>query len=411
MQTDIWAPRLRARQLPHAGSWGRVLMALGLALCVCVPAAPRSRLPAKRPTRRTAPSCHDSTARASRTRDALRQMPAARIMRALDGGAMMTIALTMSREERLAVAAYLGHAGRGRRTAASAFCADRTIRLAARPRSPGTAGARARATPAFSRPPRPASPPSQVPQLKLKWAFGFDGDVSAYLAADGPRRPPLRRQRRRRGARDACRSRLSRVDLPGQRPGARRHPGRARRRQARAAVRRHDGLVLRAAGRDRRAVVEGPRRGARLHASDRGGDRTRRCRLRAGLVVGGSARERCAVSLLHVPRQRRRAADQRRPAVVEDVPGRSRPGSAARPRPAWPCSARPASASGRRRPWMPSAAACTSATSDNYSVPATALSDAIVALDLKSGRIVWSKQFTAGRCVQRRVPVEGAELS
>ena len=36
------------------------------------------------------------------------------------------------------------------------------------------------------------------------------------------------------------------------------------------------------------------------------------------------------------------------------------------------------------------------ATSDNYSVPATPLSDAVVALDLKSGRIVWSKQFTAG---------------
>ena len=36
------------------------------------------------------------------------------------------------------------------------------------------------------------------------------------------------------------------------------------------------------------------------------------------------------------------------------------------------------------------------ATSDNYSVPATPLSDAVLALDLKSGRIIWSKQFTAG---------------
>jgi polyvinyl alcohol dehydrogenase (cytochrome) len=36
------------------------------------------------------------------------------------------------------------------------------------------------------------------------------------------------------------------------------------------------------------------------------------------------------------------------------------------------------------------------ATSNNYSVPATTLSSAVIALDLDSGGIVWSKQFTAG---------------
>ena len=147
------------------------------------------------------------------------------------------------------------------------------------------------------------------------------------FAADGAGRTPVRRQRRGPGPRHARRQRLSRVDVPGQRPGARRPPGRARRRQARAAVRRHDRLVLRAAGGDRGAVVEGPRGGTRLHASDRGGDGARRCRLRAGLVVGGSARRRSAISLLHVPGQCRRAPDQRRPAAVEDVPGRARPGA------------------------------------------------------------------------------------
>jgi polyvinyl alcohol dehydrogenase (cytochrome) len=35
-------------------------------------------------------------------------------------------------------------------------------------------------------------------------------------------------------------------------------------------------------------------------------------------------------------------------------------------------------------------------TGDNYSGPATELSDAVVALDLASGRVVWSKQITAG---------------
>jgi polyvinyl alcohol dehydrogenase (cytochrome) len=36
------------------------------------------------------------------------------------------------------------------------------------------------------------------------------------------------------------------------------------------------------------------------------------------------------------------------------------------------------------------------ATGDNFSTPATDLSDSILALDLKSGRIVWSKQVTPG---------------
>src|SRR5437879_11155539 len=35
-------------------------------------------------------------------------------------------------------------------------------------------------------------------------------------------------------------------------------------------------------------------------------------------------------------------------------------------------------------------------TGDNYSAPATPMSDAIVALELTSGRVVWSKQTTPG---------------
>jgi hypothetical protein len=35
-------------------------------------------------------------------------------------------------------------------------------------------------------------------------------------------------------------------------------------------------------------------------------------------------------------------------------------------------------------------------TSGNYAVPATNLSDSIIALDLESGRMAWSKQFTSG---------------
>jgi polyvinyl alcohol dehydrogenase (cytochrome) len=34
------------------------------------------------------------------------------------------------------------------------------------------------------------------------------------------------------------------------------------------------------------------------------------------------------------------------------------------------------------------------ATGDNYSSPATPLSDAIVAIEIKTGRVVWSRQTT-----------------
>jgi polyvinyl alcohol dehydrogenase (cytochrome) len=48
------------------------------------------------------------------------------------------------------------------------------------------------------------------------------------------------------------------------------------------------------------------------------------------------------------------------------------------------------------------------ATADNYSVPATSMSDAVVALDLKTGRIEWSKQFTAGDVFSGACPSKAA---
>jgi polyvinyl alcohol dehydrogenase (cytochrome) len=35
------------------------------------------------------------------------------------------------------------------------------------------------------------------------------------------------------------------------------------------------------------------------------------------------------------------------------------------------------------------------ATGDNYSDPLTATSDAVMAMDLKTGAVLWSRQFTA----------------
>jgi polyvinyl alcohol dehydrogenase (cytochrome) len=165
---------------------GRVCLAMvAVLLCMGVPSASAQARASQAPSgeavyKTHCAACHDSTSPRIPARDALKQMPAGRIMRALDGGAMMTIAFTMSREERLAVSSYLGTPDTLSGPPASAFCSDRTVRLAPRPRvswngwSPGTSNARFQAADAAG------LRSDQVAGLKLKWAFGFDGDVSAF---------------------------------------------------------------------------------------------------------------------------------------------------------------------------------------------------------------------------------------
>ena len=94
---------------------------------------------------------------------------------------MMTIAFTMTRPERLAVASYLGKSDGLSGPPAAAFCADRTVRVAPQPAvtwngwGAGTSNAR------FQPNPRAAGlTAQQIPKLTLKWAFGFEGDVSAF---------------------------------------------------------------------------------------------------------------------------------------------------------------------------------------------------------------------------------------
>src|ERR1041385_8476268 len=53
-------------------------------------------------------TCHAQTSQRIPPRDALQKMAATRIVRALDSGAMMAVAFTLSQAERQAVAKYLG---------------------------------------------------------------------------------------------------------------------------------------------------------------------------------------------------------------------------------------------------------------------------------------------------------------
>ena len=107
-------------------------------------------------------------------------MPSSRILRTLDFGAMMTIAYQLNRDEREAVARFLGKPGGDPLPRPEAFCSDRSVSIdtGASPIwngwSPSPSNSR------FAPAALAKLTPDQVSKLKLKWAFGFEGDISAF---------------------------------------------------------------------------------------------------------------------------------------------------------------------------------------------------------------------------------------
>mgnify|MGYP003344912868 CR=1 FL=1 len=122
--------------------------------------------------------CHDQTSDRIPPRVALQKMPSARILRVLDAGAMMAVAMTISRPDRIAVADYLGTKATVEGPPAAAFCKDRSVKLNATRGwngwSPDASNAR------FQSSDLAGLSLDKVRNLKLKWAFGFDGDVTAF---------------------------------------------------------------------------------------------------------------------------------------------------------------------------------------------------------------------------------------
>ena len=126
-------------------------------------------------------SCHDAPPSADNRappKAVLKQMSAARIVRTMDFGAMMSLTYMLDRAEREAVAAYLGVPGEDRAPPPSAYCTERTVTLAKSDASdwngwsPAPTNTRYQAQPGLSA--------AQLGRLRLKWAFGFAGDVNAF---------------------------------------------------------------------------------------------------------------------------------------------------------------------------------------------------------------------------------------
>ena len=78
-------------------------------------------------------SCHDSASERAPSREALKQLSVARILRTLDFGVMINIAYVLTRDEREAVAKYLGVERPDAPLPPQAFCSDKTVKIGAAP--------------------------------------------------------------------------------------------------------------------------------------------------------------------------------------------------------------------------------------------------------------------------------------
>lgn len=125
--------------------------------------------------------CHDLGNDRIPARETLRKMPASRILRALNYGAMIAIAYTMNNGQREAVAAWLGTSGPDAEPSPSAFCSDRSVKIAAKPAGPQWNGWSPGAANTRFQPGDAAGLTLEgVRNLKLKWAYAFEGDISAF---------------------------------------------------------------------------------------------------------------------------------------------------------------------------------------------------------------------------------------
>jgi polyvinyl alcohol dehydrogenase (cytochrome) len=127
-------------------------------------------------------ACHDQAGTRTPPREALTRLSPQRILRTLDFGLMMSVAYPMRREEREVVAQFLGKGRDDAALPASALCkSDRPIlarATAAAWTGWGPAPDNMRYQPATAA----GLGSKQLAGLKLKWAFGFPGDVIAFAA-------------------------------------------------------------------------------------------------------------------------------------------------------------------------------------------------------------------------------------
>src|SRR5438876_570586 len=125
-------------------------------------------------------ACHESGGARVPPRGELKKLSVARILRTLDFGVMNNIATKLRQEEREAVAGYLGIPGGSDQPPAKAFCADRTVKVTAGAKTEWNGWSPALTNTRYQPGNAAGLSFGDVPRLKLKWAYGFDGDIIAF---------------------------------------------------------------------------------------------------------------------------------------------------------------------------------------------------------------------------------------
>jgi polyvinyl alcohol dehydrogenase (cytochrome) len=127
-------------------------------------------------------ACHDQMGPRIPAREALARMSPARILRTLDFGIMMSVAYPMRRDEREAVAKFLGTGADDQTLPSSAFCRTDRLIMSGSTGESWTGWGPSPANTRFQTPERARLSVKDLSRLELKWAFGFPGDVIAFAA-------------------------------------------------------------------------------------------------------------------------------------------------------------------------------------------------------------------------------------
>src|SRR6267378_7060247 len=122
-------------------------------------------------------TCHDQPGSRVPSRDSLQKMPAVRILRTLDFGLMMGIAYPMKRDEREAVANYLGTPGGEPQPPASSFCSSGIGPMQGTAKESWAGWSPSPSNTRYQTAQQAGLTIRQVRHLQLKWALGFPGDV------------------------------------------------------------------------------------------------------------------------------------------------------------------------------------------------------------------------------------------
>ncbi len=163
-----------------------VVLALAVsALAVAPPAAQAQPIDAATLYQRSCAQCHDSGVNRAPQRDAFRSMTPERVVAAMETGSMVTMANNRTAAERRAIAEFLTgkRIGAPLDTAPSSAAMCRARSGSFDPTSGpqwtswglGTTNTRFQGTPGLTA--------ADVPRLRLKWAFAFPGDLQSYSQA------------------------------------------------------------------------------------------------------------------------------------------------------------------------------------------------------------------------------------